>query len=95
MATAESQSLRCQSIEAQVVESNTKSQEGGRLHAFIICFISLSGGFALLFFGGQVSGLVSIIPILTPTASVFGYGRDKPAKERQDKQSALISHKSR
>jgi uncharacterized membrane protein len=91
MAMAERQSTHRESLEAQVVAGNVAAQARGSHYAFILCLVALIGGFALIFTGRNVSGLVSIIGSLTALASVFVYGKIQQKNERKEKASALTS----
>lgn len=93
VAMAERQSAHRESLEAQVVTGNVASQARGSIFAFIICLIALLGGFALLFTGKNVDGLVAIISSLTALASVFVYGRYQQRKERVDKANVLAARR--
>lgn len=93
VAMAERQSTHRESLEAQVVAGNVASQKRGSIFAFIICLVALIGGFALLFTGRNVDGLVAIISSLTALAGVFVYGRYKQGKERVGKADALATRR--
>jgi uncharacterized membrane protein len=95
MAMAERQSAHRESLEATVVAGNVASQKRGSIFAFIICMVALAGGFALIFTGRNVSGLVSIISSLAALAGVFVYGKHQQKKEREDKANALVSRSRR
>jgi uncharacterized membrane protein len=90
---AERQGAHRESIEAQVVAGNVASQARGSIFAFIICLVTLVGGFALLFTGKNVDGLVAIISSLTALASVFVYGKYQQRKERVDKADSLAKRR--
>jgi uncharacterized membrane protein len=90
---AERQSAHRESLEAYVVAGNVASQARGSIFAFIICLVALIGGFALLFTGKNIDGLVAIISSLTALASVFVYGRYQQRKERADKAAALATRR--
>lgn len=89
MAMAERQSIHRESLEAQVVAENVASQKRGSIFAFIICLTALIGGFALIAFGKDATGLAAIISSLAALAGVFVYGKYQQRKERQEKSSAL------
>jgi uncharacterized membrane protein len=95
LAMAEHQSAHREHLERTVVEGNVKSQARGTLYGFIICLVSIVGGFALLFEGKNAQGLAAIISSLAALAGVFVYGRYKQAKERTDKADAIASRRPR
>jgi uncharacterized membrane protein len=93
MAMAERQSIHRESIEAKVVAGNLASQARGSIFAFIICLVSLIGGFALILTGKSVDGLVAIISSLAALAGVFVYGKYQQRRERVDKADALATRR--
>ena len=95
MAMAEKQSAHRESLEAQVVAGNVASQARGSIFAFIICMVVLIGGFALIFTGKSVDGLVAILSGLTALSGVFIYSKHQQRKEREDKANALAVARKR
>jgi uncharacterized membrane protein len=95
MAMAERQSIHRESLEAQVVAGNVDSQARGSLYAFIICLVTIVGGFVLTGMGISVIGVSAIIGSLATLAGVFIISKREQAKERVQKQDALLSRKSR
>lgn len=93
MAMAERQSAHRESLEAQVVAGNIKSQARGTLYAFIICLITILGGFGLIYLGRNVGGLVAILSSLAGLAGVFIYGKYQQRKEREEKSAALAERR--
>jgi hypothetical protein len=77
-----------------VVAGNVKSQARGTLYAFIICLVTVIGGFALISLGKSVIGISAIIVSLASLAGVFVYSKREQNKERVDKQGALMSRKA-
>jgi uncharacterized membrane protein len=94
MAMAERQSAHRESLEAMVVAGNVKSQARGTLYAFIICMVTVIGGFVLIGLGKSVIGISAIVASLASLAGVFIYSKREQRKERVDKQGALMSRKS-
>jgi uncharacterized membrane protein len=95
MAMAERQSTHRESLEAQVVAGNVKSQARGSLYAFIICVVTIIGGFVLIGLGKSVIGISAIIGSLATLAGVFVFSKREQRQERVDKQGALLSRKAR
>jgi uncharacterized membrane protein len=77
-----------------VVAGNVKSQARGTLYAFIICMVTVIGGFVLIGLGKSVIGISAIVASLASLAGVFIYSKREQRKERVDKQGALMSRKS-
>jgi uncharacterized membrane protein len=95
MAMAERQSAHRESLESQVVAGNVRSQARGALYAFIICIVTVIGGFVLIGFGKSVIGISTIVTSLASLAGVFIFSRREQRRERFEKQGALTSRKSR
>jgi amino acid permease len=71
------------------------SQARGSIFAFIICMVVLIGGFALIFTGRSVDGLIAILSGLTVLSGVFVYSKYQQKKEREDKANALATARKR
>lgn len=95
VAMAERQSAHRESIEAQVVAGNVASQARGSLYAFIICLVTIIGGFVLIGMGKSVIGVSAIIGSLVTLAGVFITSKREQRKERVEKQDTLLSRKAR
>jgi len=95
MAMAERQSAHREFLEAQVVAGNVASQARGSIFAFIICMVVLIGGFALIFAGKSVDGLVAILSGLTALSGVFIYSKQQQKREREDKANGLALARKR
>jgi uncharacterized membrane protein len=95
MAMAERQSIHRESLEAQVVAANVTSQARGSLYAFIICMVTIVGGFVLVGMGESIIGVSAIIGSLATLAGVFIISKREQRKERVQKQDALLSRKTR
>jgi uncharacterized membrane protein len=95
MAMAERQSIHRESLEAQVVAGNVASQARGSHYAFIICIVTIVGGFVLTGMGISVIGVSAIIGSLATLAGVFIISKREQTKERVQKQDSLLSRKSR
>jgi uncharacterized membrane protein len=95
MAMAERQSAHRESLEAMVVAGNVASQARGSLYAFIICLVTIIGGFVLIGMGKSVIGVSAIIGSLATLASVFIISKRAQRIERTEKQDALLSRKAR
>ena len=93
MAMAERQSIHRESLEANVVAGNVASQARVSIFAFIICLVSLIGGFGLIFTGKSVDGIVAIISSLAALAGVFVYGKYRQSRERVEKSDALTERR--
>jgi uncharacterized membrane protein len=95
MVMAERQSIHRESLEAQVVAGNVASQARGSHYAFIICIVTIVGGFVLTGMGISVIGVSAIIGSLATLAGVFIISKREQTKERVQKQDSLLSRKSR
>ncbi len=89
MAMAERQSAHRESIEAKVVEGNVASQARGSRYAFIICLITIVGGFVLIGIGKNIYGISAVIGSLATLAGVFVIAKREQKRERVEKSSAL------
>jgi uncharacterized membrane protein len=95
MAMAERQSAHRESLEAQVVAGNVASQARGSHYAFIICLVTIVGGFVLIGMGKNILGISAVIGSLATLAGVFIIARREQKKERVEKQDALVLRKER
>jgi uncharacterized membrane protein len=95
MAMAERQSIHRESLEAQVVAGNVASQARGSHYAFIICLVTIVGGFVLIGMGKSIIGVSAVIGSLATLAGVFLVARRGQKQERVEKQDALMSNKAR
>jgi uncharacterized membrane protein len=95
MAMAERQGAHRESLEAKVLAANVASQARGSHYAFIICLVTIVGGFVLIGMGKSIIGVSAIIGSLATLASVFLIARREQTRERAEKQSALVSRKAR
>ena len=93
MAMAEKQSAHRESLEAKVVEGNIASQARGLHYAFIICLITIVGGFVLIGMGKSIYGISAVIGSLATLAGVFVIAKREQRKERVEKSTALESRK--
>jgi uncharacterized membrane protein len=82
-------------LEAKVLAANVASQARGSHYAFIICLVTIVGGFVLIGMGKSIIGVSAIIGSLATLASVFLIARREQTRERAEKQSALVSRKAR
>lgn len=88
-AMAERQSIHRESLEAKVVEGNVASQARGSHYAFIICVVTIIGGFVLIGMGKNIYGISAVIGSLATLAGVFVIAKREQRKERVDKSDAL------
>ena len=95
MAMAERQSAHRESLEAQVVAGNVASQARGSHYAFIICLVTIIGGFVLIGMGKNILGISAVIGSLATLAGVFIIAKREQKKERIEKQDALVLRKER
>jgi uncharacterized membrane protein len=95
MAMAERQSVHRESLESQVVAGNVASQARGSHYAFIICLVTIVGGFVLIGTGKSIIGVSAVIGSLATLASVFLIARRGQKQERVEKQDTLMSRKAR
>ena len=95
MAMAERQSAHRESLESQVVAGNVASQARGALYSFIICLVTIIGGFVLIGMGKSVVGVSAIIGSLATLAGVFIISKREQRKERVQKQDVLSSREAR
>ncbi|MGA2217944.1 MAG: DUF2335 domain-containing protein [Terracidiphilus sp.] len=89
MAMAERQSAHRESLEAKVVAGNVASQARGSHYAFIICLVTIVGGFVLIETGKSIYGISAIILSLATLAGVFVIAKKEQKKERVEKSTAL------
>jgi len=89
MAMAERQSAHRVSLEAKVVAGNVASQARGSHYAFIICLVTIVGGFVLIETGKSIYGISAIILSLATLAGVFVIAKKEQKKERVEKSTAL------
>jgi uncharacterized membrane protein len=89
MAMAERQSAHRESLEAKVVEGNVASQARGSHYAFIICLITIVGGFVLIAMGKSIYGVSAVIGSLATLAGVFVLAKRDQRKERLEKSITL------
>ena len=95
MAMAERQSAHRESLEAQVVAGNVASQARGSHYAFIICLVTIIGGFVLIGMGKNILGISAVVGSLATLAGVFIIAKREQKKERVEKQYALVLRKER
>jgi uncharacterized membrane protein len=95
MAMAERQSAHRESLEAQVVAGNVASQARGSHYAFIICLVTIIGGFVLIGMGKNILGISAVVGSLATLAGVFIIAKREQKKERVEKQDALVLRKER
>lgn len=89
MAMAERQSAHREALEAKVIESNVASQARGSHYAFIICLVTIIGGFVMIGMGKSIYGISAVIGSLATLAGVFVFAKREQKKERVDKSNAL------
>lgn len=89
MAMAERQSAHRESLEAKVVAGNVASQARGSHYAFIICLVTIVGGFVLIGTGKNIYGISAVIGSLATLAAVFVVAKKEQRRERVEKSIAL------
>lgn len=89
MAMAERQSAHREALEARVVAGNVESQARGSHYAFIICLVTIVGGFVLIGMGKSIMGVSAVVGSLATLAGVFLIARLSQRKERVEKSTAL------
>ena len=89
MVMAEKQSAHRESLEAKVVAGNVASQARGSHYAFIICLITIVGGFVLIGMGKNIYGISAVIGSLATLAGVFVIAKREQKRERVEKSNAL------
>lgn len=85
MAMAERQSAHRESLEAQVVAGNVASQARGSHYAFIICLVTIVGGFVLIGMGRSIIGVSAVIGSLATLAGVFIVAREESRRKSASK----------
>ena len=95
MAMAERQSAHRESLEAKLIEGNVASQARGSHYAFIICLITIVGGFVLIGTGKSIYGISAVIGSLATLAAVFVVAKRDQRKERVEKSTALAERRRR
>ncbi len=89
MAMAERQSAHREALEAKVVAGNVASQARGSHYAFIICLVTIVGGFVLIGMGKNIYGISAVIGSLATLAGVFVIAKMEQRKERVEKANAI------
>lgn len=89
----EAQSEHRHKMESAVISSNIELARRGQNYALFISFVVISFGFALIFFGKDLAGLVSIVTPLASLAAVFITSKVVQKKELKTKHEQLQSHK--
>ena len=92
---AEKQSAHRESLEAKVVAGNVASQARGSHYAFIICLVTIIGGFVLIGMGKNIYGISAVIGSLATLAAVFVVAKRDQRKERVEKSTALAERRGR
>lgn len=92
---AEKQSAHREALEARVVAGNVASQARGSHYAFIICLVTIIGGFVLIGMGKSIYGVSAVIGSLATLAAVFVVAKRDQRKERVDKTTALEERRRR
>jgi uncharacterized membrane protein len=95
MVMAEKQSAHRESLEAKVVAGNVASQARGSHYAFIICLVTIIGGFVLIGMGKSIYGISAVIGSLATLAAVFVVAKRDQRKERVEKSTALAERRGR
>ena len=95
MVMAEKQSAHRESLEDKVVAGNVASQARGSHYAFIICLVTIIGGFVLIGMGKSIYGISAVIGSLATLAAVFVVAKRDQRKERIDKSTALEERRRR
>ena len=95
MVMAEKQSAHREALEARVVAGNVASQARGSHYAFIICLVTIIGGFVLIGMGKSIYGDSAVIGSLATLAAVFVVAKRDQRKERVDKSTALEERRRR
>jgi uncharacterized membrane protein len=95
MVMAEKQSAHRESLEAKVVAGNVSSQARGSHYAFIICLVTIIGGFVLIGMGKNIYGISAVIGSLATLAAVFVVAKRDQRKERVEKSTALAERRRR
>jgi uncharacterized membrane protein len=95
MVMAEKQSAHRESLEAKVVAGNVASQARGSHYAFIICLVTIIGGFVLIGMGKNIYGISAVIGSLATLAAVFVVAKRDQRKERVEKSTALAERRGR
>jgi hypothetical protein len=67
----------------------------GSIFAFVLSLVAIVGGIWLIHEGKSVTGLATIITDLAALATVFVVSRNKQAKERVQKASAIEQRRQR
>ena len=80
---AERQSIHRESLEAKVVEGNVASQARGSHYAFIICVVTIIGGFVLIGMGKNIYGISAVIGSLATLAGVFVIAKRDALEKRR------------
>ncbi len=85
MTQFEKQSEHRMGLENRVIDSGIKNMRRGQLYAFILSFLTISIGGALIFFNKDIIGIAAILGALGTLAAVFIYGNKSKREEREQK----------
>ena len=89
LAMSEKQADHRRKIEATVVDGNAKAQLRGQIMAFLLALLVIGIGFALIWTGKNVWGIVAIITALATPVATFITGKVIQFKERSQKRRDL------
>jgi uncharacterized membrane protein len=82
IAMAERQSAHRQTIEGNVIDSNTVTERRGQIFGFILGLLGLGGGIALSLSGKLTIGLAMFLTVLVAFVTVFVVGKRTQTQER-------------
>jgi len=89
MAMAERQSAHREALEDKVVTGNLASQARGSHYAFLICLVSIVGGFVLIGMGKSIVGVSAVIGSLATLTSVFLLAKREQRRDRMEKSATV------
>jgi uncharacterized membrane protein len=91
LAMAEKQSLHRQYLEKIVVEGDNKRANKGQWMAFALAFLTIIGGFYLIYLSKDILGISAILGSLAALAGTFIIGNKSRREERSNKLKAAKS----
>ena len=89
MDMAEKQASHRQTLEARVIGANVFDQRLGVILGFILALFVAAGGGFLIYTGHNAGGIAAVITSIGGPSGVFIWGRQKQAKERNEKASSF------
>ena len=82
---AESQTQHRINIESKIINSDIDKEKMGMIFSFILGLVIILSGVIIIWLGYKIEGLISLIFGISSLIGVFIYGKNKTAKELEEK----------